>query len=351
MSGYGNQSGFTATATASVQSLRFVKLSGLAPYGIELCGAGDPAVGVTNGVINPGVNQIAVSSLNTEAVIPVECDGIITEGDRVYVGTLGRASANAIGNAVGIAANTTTAAGQAVSVIIGPQLQPSGAGAQNIGFNEDFLSYDTGYLFTTTGTAASALVTEQQVLGGVIRLATNGATTSVAAATNQEVYVHNTNVPFQVVAGATIVLDARVRPNRSGTTVGAWAIGLTSTAATAFIQNAGAALAASFDGAVLWVAAGGSVWAGRSANGATQSAPSGTAAFDDNEWVNLRIVITSNAGDTSAVVEYFVGGVSLGTTTVAIANMDAMRVIVGAKSTSSAIELLDVDYLNVWQTR
>ena len=213
-------------------------------------------------------------------------------------------------------------------------------------FEDDFFDFNTGDRWTAT-TTDSGTVAVIDGDGGVLQLEASGGT----AADNDQTIVSSTNEIITVTAGRTIDFRARIKLTEADTDKANFAIGLSDTVAADFMQDDGDGPDASYDGAVFFKVDGGTKIQTEVSNAGTQVTDTDAGDFSSGDWHDLRILITSDSGDTEATCKFYVDGVLGATSALTIAGLEPMHIVATVKNGSAALETLLVDYVGTYFTR
>lgn len=334
------KSPLTFTPSATVNRYRFVTLSG--DRTVAQTSAGDDVAGVSL-AYGQTTDTIAVQMITAGETFMVEASGAITQNARVYAAADGKASSTAVGRFVGTALEASTTNGDIIEVL--PAIDMSALSGNNtFEVFDDFVSYTDGDEWTLTA-SNSGSATVGDAKGGVLSVDTSDATVE----DNDESYFHSTNEVFLPVAGEDIIFEARVLLTEANTDDANIIFGISDTVGANTLQDNGAGPPASYDGAVFFKVDGGTVWQAETSNAGTQDTDTNVGAFSSGTWTVLRGEITSDTGDTTATVTWYVDGVSGGTSSITFSGLAEMHVLLGVKAGGANEETLEVDYVRVTQ--
>ena len=222
--------------------------------------------------------------------------------------------------------------------------------------DEFFFYYDTtpeisGYTESSTD---SPVIDGSDAAGGILTMATGGTNENEGyLSTLHECWIFNTT--------KRVSCAARIKLTEVATNVASWCFGLSDTVGDHTIQDAGAGLAASFDGALLYKLDGTMEVHLGTSNAGSQTNPDGSGDLIvvpvSGQWYQLYIDYDPNDGVTGKVnaqVYDETGGVMYRAVEhdLTISGLEEMHLLLGVKEGGAgAAETLYVDYIEAWQER
>lgn len=219
---------------------------------------------------------------------------------------------------------------------------------RTMGLWDDFLSYTSGQLWTTTKDTTPT-VAAGDAQGGILTL--TGDTTG-----NDEAYAALTNQVFKYTDKMPIIGEAAVQFAEANTNQAAMMFGFMSAVGANAIVDTTGEPKASFSGAVIYKTPGSTVWKTCSSIGTTQTKNTSDTTAGGSAFQRLLIEIMPVSA-TLAEVTYYVDGIQLKSSggrpgqtkikdQVTYTGAAAMGLFVGMKQIATGVaEVLKVDYI------
>jgi hypothetical protein len=309
---------------------------------------GENPIGLTKEAVSTST-PVAVQVLDG-SVQKVTASKAITAGTAIYATTDGKVSDAAVGAQIGIAIEAASAANGKIPALIWQIGRAndtfSGAGrTTNVEFFDDFFIFD--------GTATVGLWNDAVTDGGTIAAidAADGHMSIATGATdNDESYISSQFENFLFSTTKNLTFEAMVKLTEANTDDANIIVGLSDTVAADSLLDDGGGPMASYDGCVFFKVDGGVVWQTETSNAGTQVTDTSAGAFTTATWHKLQFVYDFNDGVTASV-KFYVDDTLGATSTLTIAGLAEMHVLLGAKAGGANAETLIVDYVQVTTTR
>lgn len=335
-----NEGPFTLLAGEALVANRFVLISsGTAMY----ADASEEPIGITAGIAASGA-PVTIYPLNG-TIAKVTAAGAVADGAALYVANDGKIDDTALGKQIGI--NLKGAAAETGEIFPAVVWGPRG-GSDHFSSSikgmlrmaDDFFTYDPtatvgGYAAVSDGGAVDV----GDASGGVLSIASTGND-------NDETYISSMHEVFLIEATKNLAFEARVKLTEAAVDDANIIVGLSDTVAANSLLDNGAGPMASYDGVVFFKVDGGTVWQAETSNAGVQVTDTNAGAFTTAAWTVLRIEVDFNDGVTASV-RFYVNGVIGATSTLTIAGLAEMHVLMGVKAGGANAETLLVDYWEV----
>lgn len=203
-------------------------------------------------------------------------------------------------------------------------------------FRDDFYNVDTTNDYTlVTDTGGTAVVSDEA--GGLLTI-TNDADD------NDESYLSSKAENWLFAADKPLWFEARVIGTADNIIVG-----LSDTVGADFLQDTEAGPAASYDGAVFFVDAG-SAWKFETSNATAQTTTANAGAYAAGTAYRVGFIFDPADGTTGKITPY-INGVPGTTHNIALAGLEEMHIVFGAKNAAGSAAVIVVDYVQVLQAR
>lgn len=209
---------------------------------------------------------------------------------------------------------------------------------------EDFFDYNSGDRFTSLAADTGSGVAASAAHGGVLVITCGGDN-------NEEAAVATTTPVYLLAANKPCVMRGRIQFTDADALAANVACGMSSIFTADFITDNGAAIAASFSGAVFFKKDQDTYWSVCTSNGTTQTITRTNVVAAGARYQDLEVRITPYSS-ANAEVTFHHNGVQcrdangdLIKHTLAIASIAAMKLGAYAKQGGTTAQTLQVDYL------
>lgn len=215
---------------------------------------------------------------------------------------------------------------------------------------DDFLSFNTGDLWTDTSGDTGASVAGSDAVGGI-------ATITTGATDNNEAYLLSTKEVFLIAASKPLYVETSLQFTEANTDDANVAFGLCNAVGANTIVDDGAGLVASFSGACLYKVDGGTTWNFITSIATTRTVTATTITAGGASYQRLAIKIVPNSSTTALAYPFIDGQQCVDPTgalivhSIAFASATEMNLFVGAKAGGANSEVVLVDWLQGVQKR
>lgn len=208
---------------------------------------------------------------------------------------------------------------------------------------DDFFNIDTTNDYTNVGDTGFTVAASDAV-GGALSIVSD-------ADNNDEIYTSSKTEFLKFAASKPLFFEARVTITEGATDAGNFIVGVSDTVGADTLLDDGAGPAASYDGAVFFKVDGGTVWQFETSNAGTQVTNTDVGTRTSGTAVRLGFVFDPADGTTGSITPY-VDGVAAGDAhSIALAGLENMHVVFGAKAGGANAETIAVDYVRILAVR
>lgn len=212
------------------------------------------------------------------------------------------------------------------------------------GFDEDFLSFSNGDLFTDTSADTGASCASQDAAGGKVLL-TTGATL------NNEAYLHTTKEIFKFAEGKTIIAEWDFQYTEAATNKANVIMGLVDAVGANTLVDDGVGPKSSYSGAVFFKVADATVWNTEVSISNTQGTDA-TAVTAGGATAQVFRIEVSTTSATSATALFYIDGTLVNTEVFTYTGATEMMFVVGMKAGGNGTsETGLIDRARVYQKR
>lgn len=237
-------------------------------------------------------------------------------------------------------------------------LPQSLAGFETFGVDDDFNTYTSGGVWTTSSTNSGTVAVSSTQSGGINVL-------TCAGNANDEVYLYQTATIYKMTANQPIVAECVIQFSELATNNTAIMFGVVSGTVAGWLANTTTVPITSFTGGAFYKVHGTTNWRVGSSIGSTQylrdlstlslnpgvsaSGVVGQVTTDANPHRYRIEIVPTTSGNVE--IRYFIDGGFVWKEAFAFTSPAAMRVMCGVKSVGANAEVLNVDRMRCLQRR